>query len=50
MRYFPIGGLTTGMVCGRNLYDVNNQQMLRSSSMLRQSYIDTVRNLRAIQV
>lgn len=45
MRYIPVSRLTDGMVCGRNLYDVNNQLMLKSGSIVRLSYIERIKKL-----
>lgn len=45
MRYIPISQLSAGMVCGKNLYDVNNQLMLKSGHVIRHSYIERIRHL-----
>lgn len=45
MRYVPISGLAAGMVCGKSLYDINNQLMLKEGSIVQKSYIDRIRNL-----
>lgn len=45
MRYIPISRLSAGMVCGKNLYDINNQLMLKSGHVIRHSYIERIRHL-----
>lgn len=45
MRYIPISRLSAGMVCGKNLYDINNQLMLKAGHTIRPSYIERIRHL-----
>lgn len=45
MRFVPVTGLMAGMVCGKNLYDVNHKLLLRQGSMIREMYIERIKAL-----
>ena len=45
MRFIPISSIQEGMVCGKNLYDVNGQLLLRKGSLVHLGYIDRIRQL-----
>lgn len=45
MRFVPVLGLVEGMVCGKNLYDVNHQLLLRKGSTVQKGYIDRIGEL-----
>lgn len=42
MRYLPINALEEGMVCGKNLYDVNSQLLLSKGSIIHKRYIQRI--------
>lgn len=45
MRYIPTTSLKEGMICGKNLYDVNNQLLLSKGSIVLQAYIQRIEQL-----
>jgi HD-GYP domain-containing protein (c-di-GMP phosphodiesterase class II) len=45
MRFVPVSSLVEGMVCGKKLYDVNQQMLLNSGSVIQKGYIDRIMSL-----
>lgn len=45
MRFVPVSGLIEGMVCGKSLFDVNHQLLLRKGSVVQRGYIDRIEEL-----
>lgn len=45
MRFVPISGLVEGMVCGKSLYDINQQLLLRKGTVVQKGYIDRIAEL-----
>lgn len=45
MRFVPISSLIEGMVCGKSLYDVSQQLLLRKGTVIQKGYIKRIEEL-----
>ena len=45
MRFVPVTSLLEGMVCAKNLYDINNQLLLSKGCVVLDSYVERIKEL-----